>query len=206
MHVGRTIGRYLAGVVVLALVIAGGITARIVQFAHTDSAAPSDAIIVLGAAQYNGRPSPVFRARLDHAADLYRRGLADHILTIGGRQAGDRTTEGQAGRHYLESAGVPKAALIAVPTGDDTLVSLRAANVVMDEHGWTSVILVSDPWHLQRSRMMARDLGLQVRVSPVTTGPATDRAVEPRYIARELIGTLFYRLVGGSSGSGSAVL
>lgn len=206
MHLGRTVGRYLTGVLVLALVITAGLVVRIVQFAHTDQTAPADAIVVLGAAQYNGRPSTVFRARLDHALELYRRGVAAHVVTIGGGQPGDATTEGQAGRRYLASAGVPASALVAVPTGADTLLSLRAADAVLRDRGWISVVLVSDPWHLARSRMMARDLGLSVQVSPVTSGPSTERSVEARYILRELLGTLFYRLVGGSSGSGAAVL
>lgn len=206
MHLGRTVGRYLAGVVVLAVVITAGLVVRIVQLAHTDQTAHADAIVVLGAAQYNGRPSAVFQARLDHALDLYRRGVAGHIVTIGGGQPGDATTEGQAGRRYLATAGVPESALIAVPTGVDTLLSLRAADTVLRERGWNSVVLVSDPWHLARSRMMARDLGLSVEVSPVTSGPSTVRSVEARYLARELLGILFYRLVGGSSGSGAAVI
>lgn len=204
--IGRTAGRYLAGVLVLAVVITAGLVVRIVQVAHSDETAPVDAIVVLGAAQYNGRPSTVFRARLDHALDLYRRGAAGHILTIGGGQPGDATTEGTAGERYLAAAGVPASALIAVPTGVDTLLSLRAANAVLREHGWRTVILVSDPWHLARSRMMARDLGLSAQVSPVTSGPSTARSVEARYILRELLGTLFYRLVGGSSGSGASVI
>lgn len=206
MRLGRTIGRYLIGAIVIAVVITAGLVVRIVQVAHTDQTAHADAIVVLGAAQYNGRPSEVFRARLDHAAELYRRGAAEHVVTIGGRQVGDATTEGQAGKRYLRAVGLPAAALVAVPTGGDTLVSLRAADVVLRERGWNSVILVSDPWHLARSRMMARDLGLAVEVSPVSVGPSTQRSIEGRYILRELLGTMFYRLIGGSSGSGSAVL
>ena len=206
MHVGRTLLRWLAGAVLVSALIIAGILGRIVQFAHADQHARADVIVVMGAAQYNGRPSPVFAARLDHAAALYRAGAAAHVLTVGGGQPGDAVTEGEAGRRYLADAGLPGSALVAVGTGDDTLVSLRAAAAIMTDRGWTSVIVVTDPWHSARCRMIARDLGLAVQVSPVTTGPATARSVEPRYIGRELLGTLFYRLTGGSSGAGSAVI
>lgn len=208
MRLGRTLARYLAGTVLLALVIAVGITVRIVQLGQavpTRDMADADAIVVLGAAQYNGRPSPVFAARLDHAAALYRSGLAPRVVTTGGGAPGDATTEGAAGARYLAGEGIPQAALTAVPVGIDTLISLRAVAESVKSRGWDSVILVTDPWHMERSRMMARDLGLHVQTSPVTVGPAVDPDIRTRYIARELAGTLYYRLTGGSSGSGSAV-
>jgi uncharacterized SAM-binding protein YcdF (DUF218 family) len=206
MQLSRTVGRYLAGVLLLGVVITAGLALRIVQFAQPTDVSRADAIIVLGAAQYNGTPSPVFRERLDHAAQLYRSGAAGHIITTGGGQVGDTMSEGEAGARYLVGAGLPESAVNAVTTGIDTLISLRAAAAEADENGWDSVILVTDPWHMARSRAMARDLGLSVQTSPVTSGPATDDAIRARYVARELAGLLFYRLVGGSSGSGSAVL
>ena len=206
MHLGRTLLRWLAGAVLVSALIMVGAVVRIVQFAHADQHAAADAIVVLGAAQYNGRPSPVFAARLDRAAALYRAGDAAHIVTIGGGQQGDAVTEGEAGRRYLADTGIPATALLGVGTGVDTVISLRAAGRAIAERGWSSVIIVTDPWHEARCRMIARDLGLRVQVSPVTSGPATARSVEGRYIWRELLGTLFYRLTGGSSGAGSAVI
>lgn len=206
MQLSRTVGRYLAGVLVLGVVIAAGLAVRILQFAQPTDVSQADVIVVLGAAQYNGTPSSVFRERLDHAGQLYRSGAARHIITTGGGQPGDAMSEGEAGERYLVDAGLPKSAVIAVTTGIDTLISLRAAAAVANGNGWDSVILVTDPWHMARSRAIARDLGLTVQTSPVTRGPATDDAVRARYIARELAGLLFYRLIGGSSGSGSAVL
>ncbi|MEO7125674.1 MAG: YdcF family protein [Nakamurella sp.] len=206
MHVGRTLARYVAGALLLAVVITAGVTLRIVQFAQSTSVVDADAIIVLGAAQYNGRPSLVFRERLDHAAELYRSGAAPTIITTGGGQPGDSVSEGEAGARYLAGVGVPKTSVSAVPIGIDTLLSLRAAAAVAHKRGWDSVILVTDPWHMARSRAIARDLGLSVQTSPVAVGPATNPAIRVRYIARELAGFVFYRLVGGSSGSGSAVL
>jgi uncharacterized SAM-binding protein YcdF (DUF218 family) len=206
MHLGRTLLRWLAGAVLVALLVTAGIVVRIVQFAHADQHAAADAVVVMGAAQYNGRPSEVFAARLNHAKSLYDVGAARHIVTVGGGQQGDAVTEGEAGRQYLADAGVPNSALVAVGTGGDTLISLRAVAAEMAAHGWHSAIIVTDPWHEARCRAIARDLGLAVQVSAVTSGPATAKSVELRYIEREVLGMLFYRLIGGSSGAGSAVL
>jgi len=198
--------RYLAGAVVVGALVTAGVAVRVVQVGLTDQREPADAIVVLGAAQYNGTPSPVYQARLDHAAELYRAGVAEQILTIGGGQTGDVTTEGEAGRQALIDAGIPAGSVTAVGVGNDTLVSLRAAAQVLDRNGWSSIVLVTDPWHAHRSRVMARDLGLQAQVSSVDEGPATRRAVIPAYVLRETAGTLFYLVVGGPSGAGSPVL
>lgn len=206
LRVLRVIGRYLAGSILVAVLVICGTALRVIQVGHQDQRGAADAIVVLGAAQYNGRPSDAYAARLDHAADLFRAGVAPRILTIGGGQDGDRVTEGEAGRQYLQAAGIRRTALMAVGTGNDTLVSLRAANAVLTRGRWHSVVLVSDPWHSERCRLIARDLGLSVQVSPVTAGPSRRSGVEGRYVQRETLGTLFYLLTGGSSGAGSAVL
>jgi uncharacterized SAM-binding protein YcdF (DUF218 family) len=93
--------------------------------------------------------------------------------------------------------------LTAVGSGDDTLASLRAADTVLTDKGWTSVVLVTDPWHAARSALMANDLGLAVQVSPVQQGPSLRNDVVPRYVIREALGVLYYRVTGGSSGAGS---
>jgi uncharacterized SAM-binding protein YcdF (DUF218 family) len=198
--------RYLGGAVLVVAVLVVGVVIRIVQVGASDERAAADAIVVLGAAQYDGVPSSVFRARLDHAAALHRAGVAPRIVTIGGGMSGDRTTEGAAGAAYLAAAGVEPAALTAVGTGDDTLASLRAADDLLAGNGWTSVVLVTDPWHAARAAMMAADLGLTVQVSPVRDGPSVRDGVAPAYVAREALGILYYRLTGGSSGAGSTVL
>ena len=202
----QTVLRYFGGAVLVTVLIAVGVVLRILQVAGSDERARADAIVVLGAAQYDGEPSPVFRARLDHAAELYRDGVAPRILTIGGGQSGDRITEGAAGTRYLAGAGVAPSALTAVGSGDDTLASLRAAQAVLTEHRWSSVVLVTDPWHAARARLMAEDLGLSVQVSPVPDGPSVRSGVEPRYVLREALGILYYRLTGGSSGVGTTVM
>lgn len=199
----RTVLRYLGGAVLVAVLIVGGVSLRVIQIGPLDERSPADAIVVLGAAQYDGEPSPVFQARLDHAAALYREGVAPRIVTIGGGQTGDRTTEGAAGAAYLAGLGIEASALTAIGSGDDTLASLRAADTVLTDNGWTSVVLVTDPWHAARSALMATDLGLAVQVSPVQQGPSLRDDVVPRYVVREALGVLYYRVTGGSSGAGS---
>lgn len=204
--VGRVIGRYVAGSVIVVVLVVGGFAVRVAATAAVDERGPVDAIVVLGAAQYDGDPSTVFQARLDHAALLYSEGVASHIVTVGGSRQGDAFTEAESGRTYLVDQGIPAEALDAVGQGNDTLVSLRAGAAELKARGWTSVVLVTDPWHAYRSSVMARDLGLSVEVSSVGTGPAAGTRVAPRYLLRETLATLYYRLVGGSSGLGYEVM
>jgi uncharacterized SAM-binding protein YcdF (DUF218 family) len=188
----------VGGVLVVALII--GLTAfRVWQVAREDASRPVDAIVVLGAAQYDGSPSPIFAARLRHAVQLYRDGYAPRIITVGGRRAGDGFTEAEAGRHYLAGRGVPARALVAVAVGADTLESLRAVADQADRSGWRSALLVSDPWHLLRARTMARDAGLESWTSPTRSGPVVQhRQTQIRYIVRETGALLFYRLTHAS--------
>jgi uncharacterized SAM-binding protein YcdF (DUF218 family) len=204
--VGRVIGRHLAGSALVALLVVAGVAVRVAATARSDERRPVDAIVVLGAAQYDGDPSTIFRARLDHAATLYGDGVAPHILTVGGSRAGDSFTEAGSGRAYLLEQGVPANAVLAVGEGNDTLVSLRAGAAELRARGWDSIVLVTDPWHAYRSSVMAGDLGLTVEVSSVDSGPAAGTGIAPRYLLRETLGTVYYRLVGGSSGLGYEVL
>lgn len=205
----RTAGRWVAGAALLAALIVGGVFVRGFQVAGHDDRGRVDAIVVLGAAQYNGRPSPVLQARLDHARELYAAGVAPRIVTIGGNKVGDRTTEGAAGAAYLaDKLGLtqPDGVLTAVPTGNDTLTSLRAATSVLAGRGWTHVVLVTDPAHAYRAQRIAEDLGLTAGVSSVTDGPAVEADVQWRYHVRETAGLLYYLVLGGSSGSTDSVL
>lgn len=205
----RAVGRIVAGAAVFAVLIVAGVFVRGYQVAGHDDRDRVDAIVVLGAAQYNGRPSPVLQARLDHARALYDAGVAPRIVTIGGNKIGDRTTEGAAGAAYLaDQLGLAASneVLTAVPTGNDTLTSLRAAATVLDARGWTRVVLVTDPAHAFRAQRTAQDLGLDAGVSSVTEGPAVEADVQWRYHLRETAGLLFYLVLGGSSGSTDSVL
>jgi uncharacterized SAM-binding protein YcdF (DUF218 family) len=167
--------------------------------ARQDSRPQSDAIVVLGSAQYNGVPSSIFEARLEHAVALYEDGVAPVIVTVGGKATGDQFTEAEAGRDYLANAGVPSDALLAVPEGVDTLESMRAVSTAFDEHGWSSAVLVTDPWHAMRAERMAQDAGIEAESSPTRQGPAVHtRATQFRYILRETAAYLVYRATGES--------
>jgi uncharacterized SAM-binding protein YcdF (DUF218 family) len=167
--------------------------------AHTDEASVVDhvdVILVLGAAQYGGEPSPVFRGRLDHAALLFDRGFSDRIMVLGAGQPGDQFTEAEAGANYLVSAGIPSEAAAISPRGQTTYESLAAAAEVMEEQGWDSAFLVSDPWHNLRIRRMARDLGIDGFVSATWHSAAESQATRLQGYARETLAYLYYRVAG----------
>lgn len=137
----------------------------------SDEARPADAIAVLGAAQYNGRPSPVFRARLDHAADLLQRGLAPLVLVTGGVGAGDTLSEAEVGRRYLVRRGVPLDAVVALPSAATTIASLQRVADWFDGHASRRVVLVSDGFHLLRLKILAGRRGLTAYTSPAPDSP-----------------------------------
>jgi uncharacterized SAM-binding protein YcdF (DUF218 family) len=188
------------GAVVLAFVLLVTSTALAIWWnARQDSRPTSDAIVVLGSAQYNGVPSSIFEARLEHAIALYEDGVAPMIVTVGGKATGDEFTEAEAGRDYLANAGIPADSLLAVPEGVDTLESMRAVSTAFDEHGWMSAVLVTDPWHAMRAQRMAEDAGIEAESSPTRQGPAVEtRATQFRYILRETAAYLLYRATGES--------
>lgn len=187
---------------VLVLGVLGVTAYRVWSVAREDHRGHSDAVLVLGASQFNGRPSEVFAARLDHAAALFKAGVAPRVVTVGGKQEGDRFTEAQAGANYLADHGVPRSALVAVDEGHDTLASLKAAAQVFRREGWSSAIVVTDPWHSLRSRQIARDQGIDAQTSPTRTGPANQsRSTEWHYVVRETGAYLYYRLFHRGSDS-----
>jgi uncharacterized SAM-binding protein YcdF (DUF218 family) len=197
--VGRLIGRAF-GAAVTALILLVVSTALAIWWTARQDARPvSDAIVVLGSAQYNGVPSSIFEARLEHALNLYRDGVAPVVVTVGGKRDGDAFTEADAGRDYLAGAGIPARSLLAVPEGDNTLDSMRAAAGVFTEHGWSSAVLVTDPWHAMRAERMAEDAGIDATSSPTRQGPAVQtRLTQFRYILRETAALLVYRVTGES--------
>ncbi len=191
-----------AAVIVLALTF-GLVTASAVAVwnaAHTDDARRIDhvdAILVLGAAQYNGTPSPVLEERLNHAKVLLDQGRAPVIVTLGSNEPGDRTTEAQAGKDYLVAQGVPADAVVAEPAGNSTWESLRAAASYMHDHGMGSAFLVSDPWHNLRIKRMAGDLGITPYASATSHAAARSSGTRLSGYVRETFAYLFYRLFGG---------
>ena len=185
---------------VLAFVLLVASTALAIWWnARQDSRPASDAIVVLGTAQYNGVPSSIFEARLEHAIALYEDGVAPVIVTVGGKATGDEFSEAEAGQAYLAAGGVPDDALLAVPEGVDTLQSMRVVAAAFAERGWTRAILVTDPWHAMRAERMAEDAGMEATSSPTRQGPAVQtRTTQLRYIVRETAAYLLYRATGES--------
>lgn len=192
--------RALFGVLLLVLTglaVFGFTAVRVWQVAREDHRGKVDAIVVLGASQFDGRPSPVFAARLSHAKKLYDAGVAPLVFTLGGKATGDRFTEGGAGARWLVEHGVPAEAVTAIGVGRNTIASLEAAAPELVDAGVRSLVLVTDPWHSLRSRVIAEDLGFDAVTSPTRTGPVVrTRATQLRYILRETVGYLVYRTVG----------
>jgi uncharacterized SAM-binding protein YcdF (DUF218 family) len=187
--------RGLIGLVLMLALVVGGTGFRVWEEARQDDRTKADAVVVLGAAQYAGRPSPILEARLEHAKLLYDRGVAGYIITGGGRQTGDRYTEAEAGVRWLTTHGVPRTKVIAVGEGNDTLGTINAVARMAQERGWSSAVIVSDPWHSLRARTMARDAGLSAWTSPTHTGPVVQtRETQAKYILRETGALLYYRI------------
>jgi uncharacterized SAM-binding protein YcdF (DUF218 family) len=180
---------------VLLVIYVGGTFVQVYRASHHDGAEPgADAIIVLGAAQYDGTPSPVLRDRLDHALLLYRGGLAKEIVLTGGRQEGDRFTEATTGYNYLRNRGVPDSALLKEVDGSSTWESLAASARFLIERGDTKVILVTDGYHAKRVGAIADDLGLDATVSPSPSRLST--ASEAKQLVRETIAVSIGRVIG----------
>ncbi|HEX7243379.1 MAG TPA: YdcF family protein, partial [Longimicrobiaceae bacterium] len=157
-----------------------------------DQAERSGAIVVLGAAQYDGRPSPVLKARLDHAIALRRRGIADTLIMTGGTGAGDTVSEAVVGRRYAVKAGVPAGKVLVEPGGLTSLQSMASVSEIMDRHGLGSAVLVSDPFHMLRLRLLAIRVGIRARSSPTRTSPISKNPAEERkHILRETLSLPF---------------
>jgi uncharacterized SAM-binding protein YcdF (DUF218 family) len=200
----RLLAGFLRGLILIAvsiLVLLGLICVLIVAQGRRDEAqqvgaGQVGAALVLGAAQWNGDPSPVLRARLDHALDLYRRGQVRQIILTGGVGTGDTTSEAAAGKQYLVEHGMTADALLLEDQGTTTWESLRNAVPLARANRIGAVLLVSDPFHMLRSIKMARDLGLIAYGSPTRSSPiAAGSAEEARYIVREAWAYMVYLFV-----------
>ena len=157
----------------------------VIVWGRRDTRRPANAIVVLGAAQYDGRPSPVLRARVDHAIQLWRRGLAPVLLMTGGRGQGDTTSEAAVERRYAIANGVPAAAILVEEESRSTSESLRNVAAMLGKDA-RAVILVSDPFHMLRLSILARRFGLLPRTSPTRTSPISNkRSVFWSYTLRE---------------------
>jgi uncharacterized SAM-binding protein YcdF (DUF218 family) len=197
----------LAAVLLLALLVLGGTAGLVWWTARQDDRRTSDAIVVLGASQFDGRPSSVFTARLVHARNLWREDVAPRVITVGGRQVGDRFTEAEAGKQWLADNGVPARRVVAVTTGGDTLSSLTAVYERMQRGGWSTAVIVTDPWHALRTGSMAADRGIDAVLSPTRRGPAVrTRETEVRYIGRETLAYLYWKVFHRSVENGPSAV
>ena len=163
--------------VALAFIIGGAaLTAftvyRVWDVGQHDNRRPVDAIVVLGAAQYNGRPSAVLAARLDHAIELYKQGYAPYFVVTGGKLAGDRLTEAATERNYAVARGVPASAILGETIGRTTLESIQNVRALFDAHGLHTALFVSDRTHMLRVLRLAADQGIEAWGSPTETSPA----------------------------------
>jgi len=169
------------------------VSGEIARQSTMDEAQPADIILVLGAAEYRGKPSPVLRARLDHALSLYKKGLAPRILTTGGAGGDPVYTEGAVGRSYLVSQGVPSEAIIVEPEGESTVYSTAAAAEIMRRMELKSCIVVSDGYHIYRVKKLLESRGLTVYGSPRSLDVANDWREHWLYV-RQAIGYLLWRV------------
>lgn len=188
-------GRVVATATLVLVAYMGVTFVQVWRASLRDEAGPTQAIVVLGAAQYDGRPSPVLRARLDHAVDLYGQGHAPVVWVTGGQQPGDRTTEGKSGYDYLRAQGLPDEALQIENQGRNTWESLAATARFLHQRGTTDVLLVSHPYHSYRVAGIAKQLGLTPHVSPTKTRH-TGAGDNARALARETAAVALGRIVG----------
>ncbi len=174
------------------LVLYVGVTFAQVWWAsrHGDSS-PASAIVVMGAAQWNGRPSPVLQARLDHAVELYEQGVAPLIVVTGGKQVGDAVTQGRSGHDYLRSVGVPEDAIKVEVDGTNSYEELSASALILQQAGvGDDVLIVTDPYHTLRVEEIAEEVGLHPHVSPTSSGSTL------RSLGRETLAVAVGRIIG----------
>jgi len=196
MFIFRFIRRIFTIIFLVILAIPTFAIGKTYYAAHYPVVREADAIVVMGAAQFDGRPCDVLEARLTEAKRIYDLGLAPIIITVGSRAPGDRTTEAASGKAWLVSAGVPARKIIALATGRDTLVSTKAYVREMKKREIKNVIIATDPYHCRRSMTMANDRGLIATCSPVQFGPNSLLNSSKRYLLRESGAYLAYITLG----------
>lgn len=189
-HVARLV---LLGVVAVPVLYLGATFVTVWRAAHHDGARPAEAIVVLGAAQYNGRPSPALKARLDHVVQLWRQDNGASVVVTGGKQPGDRFTEATASANYLSAQGVPDEKILREVSGRSSFESLAGSASFLKRRGLTRVVLVSDAYHSARIEGIAEEVGLDASVSPT---PSTTQGFQVRRYAQETLGVAAARIVG----------
>ena len=195
----RALARLVLAGLIAGIAIAGYAAYRVWEQGNRDERPPTDAIVVMGAAQYDGRPSPVFAARLDHAIDLFHEGVAPHLIVTGGKQEGDRTTEAASARIYAVQHDVPDEAIISEDQSRTTLQSIRGVAALMRDEGFESAIFVSDPSHMLRVLRMASDEGITAYGSPTRSSPLERDVVRRLDAIVHEIGALAFYFISGES-------
>ncbi|CAN2184403.1 COG1434 Uncharacterized conserved protein [Candidatus Nanopelagicaceae bacterium] len=196
MMIFKIIRRIIAAILLVIIAVplyAVGVTW---QAANNTLTRDADVIVVLGAAQLNGRPGEVLQARLDEAKRIYDLGLAPHIITVGAGAPGDRTTEAASGKYWLSTHGIKSKNISALEVGRDTWVSTENYVKFMKLKNMQDVIIVTDPFHCRRAMTMANDLGVVATCSPVKTGPNALATSGERYLIREAGAYLAYVSLG----------
>ena len=187
-------------ITLLALFVGGivyyGVTLwQVWSTGRSDEARPVDAIVVMGAAQYDGRPSPQLAARLDHVIDLWPEGDAPLVVVTGGNRPGDRFTEAEASAAYLEEAGIPESAILQEGEGTSSYESLEGVDALLEARGLDRVLIVTDPYHALRSKLIAEEVGLTAFVSPTPKSVVTGSKALERHLA-EAAGVAIGRIIG----------
>jgi uncharacterized SAM-binding protein YcdF (DUF218 family) len=193
----RTLRRAVLVVVLALLAYPSWLGFRVWDQSHSDEVYNADAIVVLGAAQYDGEPSPIFKARLDHAVYLFNEGLADTVVVTGGKAKGDRFTEAEAGATYLVNASVPPSAILSESEGRTTYESLKAVRGLAAAHEIETALFVSDPLHSERIKRIALDLGFQkAYTSPASyTQLERSRQTKVKELVHEVLSLLAYEFL-----------
>jgi uncharacterized SAM-binding protein YcdF (DUF218 family) len=187
-RVARAFGRMVASVLVGVFVLWAGSMAAVIIWSSIDQAQPAGSIVVLGAAQYDGKPSPVLKARLDHGIDLWDRGMGKVLVLTGGRGDGDTTSEAAVGRAYARKHGVPDTAILLEQSGRTTRESMLVVTEMLQKRGIKTAILVSDPFHMLRLSIISRRFGLTPYTSPTRTSPISpNREKRWRYMLGESV-------------------
>ena len=195
----RLFARLVIAGLIAGVAIGGYAAYRIWDQGNRDERTPADAIVVMGAAQYDGRPSPVFAARLDHAIELFHDGVAPRLIVTGGKREGDRTTEAASARRYAIEHGVPEEAILSEDTSRTTLQSIRRVAALMRGQGIGSAVFVSDPSHMLRVLRMASDEGISGHGSPTRTSPLERDVVAHLDAIVHELGALAIYFVSGES-------
>jgi uncharacterized SAM-binding protein YcdF (DUF218 family) len=193
----QSVGKLLLAAVVAALLVSAWATYRIWDVGNRDDRPRADAIVVLGAAQYNGRLSAILKSRLEHAIDLYESGVAGYLIVTGGKADGDVTTEAASARAFALEQGVPASAILSEDRGRTTLESLRGTAAILRDRGLRTAVFVSDRTHMLRVLRIARDEGITAYGSPTATSPS-DAALDDRVRStiHELGGLTLYFVTG----------